>query len=133
MGHLKDSCRPALGFGQGKSLRVRRKHLEHESQEAFRDSDSGGGPVVGDPHRAARDGRGPGHGRGLNLYRAKHSQEYGARLSQTQPTQNRPPASRQVVNTATAWSICQKRLGPEATPERILEESRIIYESTETG
>jgi hypothetical protein len=47
----------------------------------------------------------------------------------TQPTTEPPAASRQVVNYGDSlWSIGQKRLGPEATPERILEESRIIYE-----
>ena len=47
----------------------------------------------------------------------------------TQPTTEPPAASHQVVNYGDSlWSIGQEHLGPEATPEQILEEARRIYE-----
>ena len=46
----------------------------------------------------------------------------------TQPT-TEPPAAGRVVNPGDSlWSIGQEHLGPEATPEQILEEVRRIYE-----
>ena len=46
----------------------------------------------------------------------------------TQPT-TEPPAAGRVVNPGDSlWSIGQEHLGPEATPEQILEEARRIYE-----
>jgi hypothetical protein len=46
----------------------------------------------------------------------------------TQPTTEPPTAGRVVNPGDSLWSIGQEHLGPEATPERILEEARRIYE-----
>jgi len=46
----------------------------------------------------------------------------------TQPTTESPVAGRVVNPGDSLWSIGQEHLGPEATPEQILEEVRRIYE-----